>query len=327
MPNIILVIAEHSDGKPRKAVFELLTAARTLGGEVHALAVGPGAALAAGELAAWGAQTVHTCEAGFERYAPLRWVRAVTTLAGQLRPAAILFSANSLSRDIAGRVSARLGGALASDCVSLTSSSGKFQVVRPILAGRARIDAEANATPLVATLRPNAFNTEKPVAPAAGTVLPLFVDQAPEDLRALVTEFVKTGGTRPELAEASIIVAGGRSLNSPENFKLLYELADVLGAAVGASRAAVDAGYVPHSTQVGQTGKTVNPALYIACGISGAIQHLAGMRTSKYIVAINRDANAPIFRLADYGIVGDLFQVLPALTEEFRRVMQDKLTG
>jgi len=322
----VLVVAEHSAGKAKKSSFELLTVARTvaaqLNADVQALVLGAGASTAAAELGAWGAATVHVAEAGLETYAPLTWVRAICSAAAATKPSVILMSNGSLSRDIGGRVAARLGGVLASDCVGLTVNGGAIQIVRPILAGRARVTAAPSGSPLVASLRPNAFSVEKPAAPAAGAIATLAVEQAPEDLRAVVTEFAKAGGTRPELAEASIVVTGGRSLGSEENFRIIYELADALGAAPGASRAAVDAGYAPHSMQVGQTGKTVNPVLYIACGVSGAIQHLAGMRTSKYIVAINKDPNAPIFKLADYAIVGDLFQVVPALTEEFKRALK-----
>ena len=326
MANNILVVVEHADGKPKKVSAELFTVARNLaaqlGGQVHAIVLGSGAANAAGALAALGAENIYVAEAGLERYAPLLWVRAIVEAANAQAPAVILMSAGSLARDIAGRISARLGGALASDCVELQGSGGKLQLTRPVYAGRARISAEAVASPLVATLRPNAFSSQAAAKPGAGTVVPLNIAAAPEDLRAVVLEVVKTASARPELTEAQIIVSGGRSLGSAENFKFIYDLADALGAAPGASRAAVDAGYAPHSMQVGQTGKTVNPVLYIACGISGAIQHLAGMRTSKYIVAINKDANAPILKIADYAIVGDLFQVLPALTEEFKRVLK-----
>ncbi|HYF47766.1 MAG TPA: electron transfer flavoprotein subunit alpha/FixB family protein [Planctomycetota bacterium] len=321
----ILVVAEHNAGVLKKSAQELLTVARSLasGGNVEALVLGPGASKAAAELGAWGAATVRVVEAGMDAYAPLRWVRAIVAAAQAVKPAAVLMSSGSLSRDVAGRVSARLGARLASDCVALKGNAGGFELVRPILAGRARITADAAGdAPLVATLRPNAFSIEKPASPAAGAIQPLDVEQNPEDLRVLVTEFARSGGKRPELTEASIVVTGGRSLGSADNFKIIYELADAIGAAPGASRAAVDAGYAPHSMQVGQTGKTVNPVLYIACGVSGAIQHLAGMRTSKYIVAINKDPNAPILKIADYAIIGDLFQVVPALTEEFKKVLK-----
>ena len=329
MASPIIVVAEHAEGKVRKTAFELLTVARALqspGAEIHAVLLGPGANTAASELGAWGADVVHVAETGLEQFAPLRWVRVIADLAQASQPAAILFSAGSMSRDIGGRLAARLNFALASDCVELSSDAGKFQLVRPVYAGRARVTATvAGSRPLIATLRPNAFAASRPVSAAAGKVVPLPLDPHahPEDLRAIVVETMKSGGTRPELAEAAIVVSGGRSLGSAENFKIIYDLADALGAAPGASRAAVDAGYAPHSMQVGQTGKTVNPVLYIACGISGAIQHLAGMRTSKYIVAINRDANAPILKLADYAIVGDLFQIIPALTEEFKKLKRD----
>jgi electron transfer flavoprotein alpha subunit len=323
----VLVIAEHTGGTVKKSTFELLSAGRVLagqlGGAVDAVALGAGAAGIAPEMAAWGAQNVYVAEAGLEQYAPLRWVRAIGAAAAQAAPAAILFSAGALSRDIAGRLSFRLGGGLASDCVALKAAGGSFEIVRPVLAGRAQVTAAyAGSGPLVASLRPNAFTTQKPDAPGAGAVVQLAVEQAPEDLRAVVLEAARSESTRPELTEAAIVVSGGRSIGSAQGFKIIYDLADALGAAPGASRAAVDAGDAPHSMQVGQTGKTVNPVLYIACGVSGAIQHLAGMRTSKYIVAINKDPNAPIFKLADYAIVGDMFEVVPALTEEFKKVLK-----
>ncbi|MCW8132933.1 MAG: electron transfer flavoprotein subunit alpha/FixB family protein [Planctomycetota bacterium] len=320
----ILVVAEHKDGKVKKTACELLTVARTLaaarGGKVLAAVLGPGAGQAAAELGAWGAETVLVGEAGFEAYASLKWTRAICEAAAARRPAAILMSVSSLSRDLAGRVAARAQAALASDCTALSAEGDGFKIVRPMLAGRALVTAvHAGPGPLLATLRPNVFTAEKPAAPAAGTVEALACADDPRDQRVVVKSFAAGGGTRPELTEAAVVVSGGRSLGSADAFKVIYDLADALGAAAGASRAAVDAGYAPHSMQVGQTGKTVSPVLYIACGISGAIQHLAGMRTSKYIVAINTDPNAPIFKLADYGIVGDLFEVVPALTEEVNK--------
>ena len=327
MPNDVIVIPEHSGGKIKKSACELLTVAGKIAhagqsaGEVHVLLLGPGASAAAAGLGAWGAHAVHVAEAGLENYAPLRWTRAIAEFAAGRSPAAVLMSAGSMSRDIGARVAARLGASFAPDCIALESNHG-LHVRRPIYGGRARVEADVPAgRMLVASLRPNAFAAVQP-APAAGKIETLAVAAEPSDLRSVVIESAASGGTRPELTEAAIVVSGGRSLGSAENFKLIYDLADALGAAPGASRAAVDAGYAPHSMQVGQTGKTVNPALYIACGISGAIQHLAGMRTSKYIVVINKDPNAPIFKLADYGIVGDLFQVVPALTEEFKRALK-----
>ncbi|HYG77559.1 MAG TPA: electron transfer flavoprotein subunit alpha/FixB family protein [Planctomycetota bacterium] len=323
----ILVVAEHVDGTPKKSVFELLTVARAIaaprGGQVHALTMGPGALNAAAEFGAWGAESVYTVEEGFEKYATLALVKAIAGAAQVAEAGVILFSAGSLARDTAGRVATRLGGTLASDCVELSAAASKLALTRPVYAGRVRISAEySSEAPLIATLRPNAFSIEKPAAPASGTALVLQITPEPEDLRSIVTEVAKPSSTRPELTEASIVVSGGRSLGSAENFKLVYDLADALGAAPGASRAAVDAGYAPYSMQVGQTGKTVNPVLYIAIGISGAIQHLAGMRTSKYIVAINKDPNAAIFKIADYGLAGDMFEIVPALTEEFKRVLK-----
>ncbi|MCZ7647313.1 MAG: electron transfer flavoprotein subunit alpha/FixB family protein [Planctomycetota bacterium] len=322
MSNDILVVAELKDGQLKKSAHELLSVARKLagelGGKAHAAVLGAGASGAAGELAEWGAESVLAGEA------PAGALAAVRALAGAVaskQPRAVLFGVSAFSRDVAARLAARAGGALASDAIGLKAEGGGLQVVRPVCAGRAILTANhAGPGPLVATLRANSFEIAKPAAPGAGTVEALEVTAAEADLRVSVKEFVATKSERPELTEASIVVSGGRSLGSAEHFKVIYALADAMGAAAGASRAAVDAGYAPHAMQVGQTGKTVSPALYVACGISGAIQHLAGMRTSKYIVAINKDPNATIFKLADFGIVGDLFEVCPALAAEVKKL-------
>jgi electron transfer flavoprotein alpha subunit len=326
MAHNTLVVLEQSNGQLKSSAAEALSVARLLSAAanapVFALVLGEGASAAAKDLGAAGVVTVYAAEAGFEKASTLHFVRAVTEAAQKAQAGAVLFSAGSLARDIAGRVALRLGGTLASDCTALAFANGTYTLTHPVYAGRSRVSASfAGPGPLVATLRPNAFGVEKATTSAAGTIEPLVISATPDDLRSAVLETAKSGGTRPELADARIIVSGGRSLGSADNFKIVYDLADALGAAPGASRAAVDAGYAPYSMQVGQTGKTVNPVLYIAVGISGAIQHLAGMRTSKYIVAINKDANAPILKLADYAIVGDLFQVVPALTEEFKRAL------
>ena len=321
----MLALIAHANGRPKKTAFELLTVANSLvqpaGGAVSALLIGAGATQAAENLGAWGVERAYAAEAGVEGYAPLKWARLIAETARTENAAVILLSADSIARDIAGRVAARLEGGLASDCVGLgLPSPCSLTVTRPVFTGRLLVTAEFRGPgPLVATLRPNTFVAEAPAKPGAGAVLPLAVQQDEKDLRVVVTELAKAASGRPELAEAAIIVSGGRGLGSAENFRLILELADALGASPGASRAAVDAGCAPHSMQVGQSGKTVNPALYLACGISGSMQHLAGMRTSKCIVAINKDPQAPIFRFADYGVVGDLFEVVPALLAELKR--------
>ena len=323
----ILVWVEQEQGKLKKNAYELLTAARKLAtglsSSVTTVVLGPGAAQTAPELQAWGAQQVlHADHTALAPYSTLRWTRTLHGAVESRKPAVVLMAVTSASRDLAGRLAFRSGGSLASDCTGLSFSAGAVQVVRPVLAGRAFQTATPNGTgPFIISLRANSITPEKPATPGNGPVEALAVNEDPLDLRSVLTSFTAGGSTRPELTEAEIVVTGGRSLGSADNFKLIYELADALGAAAGASRAAVDAGYAPHSMQVGQTGKTVNPKLYIAAGISGAIQHLAGMRTSKFIVAINSDANAPIFKLADFGIVGDLFQVLPALTAEVKKTL------
>lgn len=324
MTGNVLVILPHVGGKPKRTAFELLTVASALaqvpGGRVSALLIGHSAARAAGNLGAWGVERAYAAAVGPDGYAPLSWVRLIADTARTENAAVILLSADSIARDIAGRVAARLGGALASDCVGLRANSSCLTVTRPVLSGRLLVSADFKGPgPLVATLRPNSFAVEAPARPGAGALVPLTVKEQEKDLRVIATELANAASGCPELTEATIIVSGGRGVGSAESFRLIRQLADALGASPGASRAAVDAGYAPHSMQIGQSGKTVNPALYIACGISGSMQHLAGMRTSKCIVAINKDPQAQIFRFADYGLVGDLFVVVPALIAELKR--------
>ena len=330
MSGNVLVVIEHSGGRPKRTALELLTVAHGLaqhsGGAVHAVLLGADANAAAAGLGAWGVETAQVAESAAECHAPLSWVRALNDAARACQARVVLLSAGSLASDIAGRLATRLGGALASDCLELCPCSGGLTLVRPVYSGRVRVTAQfRGAGPLVATLRPNAFAVQQPASVmwagrgAAGAIVPLRVETHPDDARVAIVEAKRAGEARPALSDAAIVVAGGRGVGSAESFKAVCELAESLSAAVGASRAAVDAGYAPYAVQVGQSGQTVNPALYIACGISGSLQHLAGMRTSRCIVAINSDPQAPIFRVADYGIVGDLFQVLPALTAELRR--------
>jgi electron transfer flavoprotein alpha subunit len=230
----------------------------------------------------------------------------------------VLFGATVLGRDLSARTAARCGASLFTDCTELAWSNGALRVKRPVYSGKVVLELESSAALQMASIRPNVFAAAS--AGGSAEVVDVPVSIAEGDIRGRVKETVRTSSGKKDLTEAEVIVSGGRSLKSAENFKILEELAEALGATVGASRAAVDAGYAPHSMQVGQTGKVVNPKLYVAVGISGAIQHLVGMRTSKVIVAINKDENAPIFQKADYGVVGDLFEFVPRLTEELKKL-------
>ena len=313
-----LVLAEHRDGQLRKSACEILSAARVLaepsGGSVGAVVLGPGAEGTIPELHAWGARDVWWAdEPSLTPYAPLRWLRALIPAVEQARPRVVLFSASSLGRDLAPRLSARLGGAFASDVLGLRRAEETFQLARPILGGRFLETVQPAAAPVVLTLRPNVFPAHRPPSPAAGRVERLDVPDLPADLRAVVRSMAVPDGSRKDLTEAEIVVCGGRGMGSRENFRWVHELADALGAAAGASRAAVDAGFAPPALQIGQSGKTVSPRLYLALGISGSLQHLAGMRTSRCVVAINRDPQAPIFKWMDYGVVGDALEIAPAL--------------
>ena len=315
----IFTYAEHRDGALRRASLEAVSEARRLadalggGTTVESIVIGTGVGPMAATLAAHGADKVHVVEAPeLAAYATEGYARVVAQVISQVKPKAVLIPYTAMGKDLAPRVAARVGAGLVSDVVKLTVKDGKLQARRPMYAGKAFATVEWTGEPAMATLRPNVF----PLAAADAarkfeTVTPS-VDVANQ--RAKVVKVEATSAGKRELTESQIIVSGGRGLKGPENFKLVEELADALGAAVGASRAIVDAGWVDHHYQVGQTGKTVSPSLYIAAGISGAIQHLAGMSSSKVIVAINKDPDAPIFKAATYGLVGDIFEILPKLT-------------
>jgi electron transfer flavoprotein alpha subunit len=241
---------------------------------------------------------------------------AVTEAAKQIQPRFIFSAASAMGRDLLPRVAARLDVGLAQDCISIEIVGDKqLECIRPIYAGKAYSKIKLLMSPAMATLRPNVFQLGAPDTSRSAETKSFAPDLSAEKIRASVKETRASVGQKVELTEANIIVSGGRGIKGPENYVLIEELAEALGGAAGASRAAVDAGWVDSQHQVGQTGKTVSPSMYVACGISGAIQHLAGMSSSKFIVAINKDPEAPIFNLADYGIVGDLFEVVPALTK------------
>jgi len=312
----ILTFAEHRDGKLRRSSLEVVSEARRLasplGATVSTVLIGPGGEALAGEVASYGADEVRVFDdAAFGSYATEAWAAALGQAIADTKPSVVLVPFTSLGKDMAPRVAAKVGAGLASDCVGLEVKGGRLVGRRPVYAGKAYATVEWAGEPQMATLRPNVFplGTKDPSRQAA-----VVKATASPSARAKVTAVRATAQGKVQLTEAQIIVSGGRGLKGPENFHLVEGLAEAMGAAVGASRAVVDAGWVDHQLQVGQTGKTVSPSLYVACGISGAIQHLAGMSSSKYIVAINKDKDAPIFKVADYGIVGDVFEVLPKLT-------------
>jgi len=326
MTKDVLVFVEQRDGAILPAALQCLTAAAQLagktGGRIKAALIGQGLAAVADKLESLGAAAILIADdASLARYSAMAYTRALSTVIQQADPQIVLLAASFMGRDLAPRVAIRANAALATDCTEFEiDGSGALLVRRPIYNGKAFNKVHFNpARRQMASVRPNAF-----AAPAGGGAkaerVSVSVAADASDARQVTKEVLRTGGAEKDVTEAAIVVSGGRSLKSEENFKILYDLAHSLDAAVGASRAACDAGYQPHSRQVGLTGKTVTPQLYIACGISGAIQHLAGMRGSRRIVAINKDPEAPIFKVADYGVVGDLFTVVPMLTEEIKKV-------
>ena len=321
----IWVFAEQRDEEIKKVTYELLSAGRkaadALGEELCAVLMGRGVGSLAGKLGEYGADKVYVVDAdALENYTTDAYTNVLADLAKEHQPTAILLACSVAGRDLAAQVAQRLGTGLMTDCTDIAMEDGQLVFTRPIYAGKAFVKAACpQARPVMATIRPNVLAADAPQAGRAAETVT--VSAGAGDIRQVIKEIIKQISTRPELTEADIIVSGGRGMKGPENFAILEELADVLGAAVGASRAAVDAGWLSHSFQVGQTGKTVSPVLYIACGISGAIQHLAGMSSSKCIVAINKDPEANIFKVADYGIVGDLFEIVPLLKEEMKKLL------
>ena len=311
----ILVLVDHADGAVRKPTLELLTIARRLG-EPSAVFLGSGAANATETLARYGAAKVYVVDAPeIDGYLVAPKAEALAAVAGQAAPGAILVTSSSEGKEIAARVAVRLGSGIITDAVDVDADGVASQSV---FAGSYLVTAKVTHGVPVIAVKPNAAAPEE--SPAAGTVQDVTVSFSDAAKGARITEVApRAKSGRPELTEAAIVVSGGRGVGGAEGFAVIEALADSLGAAVGASRAATDAGWYPHAFQVGQTGKTVSPQLYIANGISGAIQHRAGMQTSKTIVAVNKDAEAPIFELVDYGVVGDLFAVVPQLTEEIGR--------
>lgn len=319
----ILAVTEQRDGALRKVSLEVVTAARRLadqmGATVDAVVLTSGSVSGTDQLGKHGADRVLTAtHAEFALYQP---DAATATIAGMAKDyAAIVFAATATGRDLAPRVAAKVGVGLATDVTEFAVDAGKIVVTRPVYAGKALQKARLDASPAIISIRPNTVQpTESAKAGVAATA-----NVPPFTIRAKVTGVKAPASAALDVAEAPVVVSGGRGLKEPEHFKLLEELAAAFGnAAVGASRAVVDAGWREHGAQVGQTGKTVSPGLYVAVGISGAIQHLAGMRTAKTIVAINRDKDAPIFKVADYGIVGDLFEIVPRLTTEVRKLKSE----
>ncbi|MFJ4414702.1 electron transfer flavoprotein subunit alpha/FixB family protein [Streptomyces sp. NPDC088925] len=311
----VLVYVDHVDGAVRKPTLELLTLARRLG-EPVAVALGAGAAQTAATLGEHGATRVLTSEASeYADYLVVPKVDALQAAVEAVSPAAVLVSSSAEGKEIAARLALRIGSGLITDAVDVEAGADGPVATQSVFAASFTTKSKVSKGVPVITVKPNSA----PVEPAAGAgaVEELAVSFSEQASGTKVTSrTARESSGRPELTEAAIVVSGGRGVNGAENFALIEALADSLGAAVGASRAAVDAGWYPHSNQVGQTGKTVSPQLYIASGISGAIQHRAGMQTSKTIVAINKDEEAPIFELVDYGVVGDLFNVVPQLTDE-----------
>jgi len=323
----VWAIAEQRDGELRKITYEIVSEGRrladALGQELTAILLGSNIKDKAAELGHYGADKVLVADdPRLEAYTTDAYVAVISELTKANDPAVLLMGASVQGKDLSARLSAGLGVGMAQDCTAFAAEEGNLVATRPIYAGKAyaKVTFE-NSWPQMATARPKVMSISEPDASRSAEVIDAPVSLDDSALKTKVVELVKDKGGKVDLTEADKIVSGGRGMKGPEEYKILEDLADLIGASVGASRSAVDAGWRPHADQVGQTGKVVSPNLYIACGISGAIQHLAGMSTSKVIVAINKDEDAPIFQKSDYGVVGDLFDVVPALTEEIKKYL------
>jgi len=325
---MILVYIEVREGKVKKSSLEALSEgarrAKDFNTEVNAVLVGHKMDSLAPDVFSYGASKMYLLEnALFDHYSAESYAQALVSLIEEIKPDVMFFSASAMGKDLSPRVAARLGVGLASDCTKTAARDGKLEVTRPVFAGKALLTVTFKSKPQMATLRPNVL----PLAESSsvkGEVIKKEVVIHEDQIKGKVVEVIKEKGAELDVTEAEIVVSGGRGMKGPENYDLLRELTAILPqSAVGASRSAVDAGWIDHQHQVGQTGKTVSPNLYFAFGISGAIQHLAGMSSSKCIVAVNKDPEAPIFKVADYGLVGDLFQVIPHLKEELKKILKD----
>jgi electron transfer flavoprotein alpha subunit len=316
----ILIYSETNQGKPKPVTLEILS--KCQGHTVDVVSFNEVDSEGVQELAKYGAENIFRINnSNLGQYSPDGYASALKGFLADKSYDYVFSGATSQGKDFFPRLATSLERGLISDVTQFSFEGDNFQGVRPFFAGKCLAKAEFKGDkPYFASFRPNALGTDDPGTAGAGNVST--VDNSTDAIRAIVKEVIKGTSEKVDLTEANIIVSGGRAMKNSDNFKILDDLADVIGATVGASRAAVDSGYAPHAMQVGQTGKTVSPTLYIACGISGAIQHLAGMRTSKVIVAINTDPDAPIFAKADYGIVGDLFTIVPILTEEFKKLLK-----
>lgn len=335
MPEKILAFVEVKEGKFRNSAFEVVTeankVAKDLNSELVVLTIGSNIENEIKGLARYGVKRLLLVDLdnlnskssdGEIKYSPSAFAKVISEVSKLENANLIFLSATSLGKDLSGRIAVKTDSSVFNDCIDVKIESGIISATRPVYAGKSLTDVKANLERIVFTLRPNVFKAQ---SMENGNLEPERIDInnlniTESDFSSMVKDII-VSTEKQDVAESDRIVSGGRGLRGPENFHLIEELATSIGGATGASRAVVDAGWRPHSEQVGQTGKTVSPSLYIACGISGAIQHLAGMSSSKCIVAINKDKDAPIFQIANYGIVGDVFEIIPALTEEFKRVL------
>jgi electron transfer flavoprotein alpha subunit len=323
----VWVVAEERDGEIRKITYEMVSEGRrladALGQELTVVLLGSTMKEKAADLGQYGADKVVVADdPRLDPYTTDAYVSVISQLVTANEPAVLLMGASVQGKDLSGRLSARLNVGMAQDCTAFEIKDGNLVATRPIYAGKAyaKVTFE-NSWPQMATARPNVMPVHEPDSAKSAEVIDADFVLDDAELKTKVVDIIRDASGKIDLTEAERIVSGGRGMKGPENYEILEKLANVLGGTVGASRAAVDAGWRPQTDQVGQTGKVVSPDLYIACGISGAIQHLAGMGTSKVIVAINKDPDAPIFQKADYGVVGDLFDVVPALTEEVKKYL------
>ena len=321
-----MVIAEQRDGDIRKVSYEIVSEGKrladSLGQNVTAVLLGSGVKDKAATLGQYGADKVQVADdPRLETYTTEAYVSVIAEVIKANDPAIVLLGGSAQGKDLSARLSARLGVGMAPDCTVFSIESGNLVALRPIYAGKAYAKVSfVDSWPQMAVARPNVMAMNEPDTSKSPEVIDASFSLDDSVMKTKVVESIRDESGKVDLTEADIIVSGGRGMKGPEGYGILEELANAIGGSVGASRSAVDAGWRPHSDQVGQTGKVVSPNLYIACGISGAIQHLAGMSTSKVIVAINKDAEAPIFQKADYGVVDDLFNVIPAFTEEVKKM-------